>query len=572
MTTTRSSRFWTKILLCVICLCVLPATGEPRSGKGNILSTAHNLSLSGPGGESNLKSSQESRVCIFCHTPHHASDLTPLWSRKTSDLSIYTTYSSPTLQGVPDKPRGASLLCLSCHDGTIALGLLHSGYAVDPGLAAIPASSSAYLGTDLSDDHPISFSYLPAMDVELNDPGTLPETILLEDGEFLECTACHDPHNDEFGKFLAADLATQKDALCTTCHAKEGWNQSDAVHRTGGARFPTETAAVAAAGCMNCHAPHSAPGQPHLLKGATEENTCLTSCHRDAPYNSVYDEFQLLYRHPVDQTQGVHSAAEGVAVTTANKHVECVDCHNPHQTGAQGVPLGSSSPYLAPATIAPDGSGALRGVPGIDKNGATVDEALFEYEVCFRCHAGSSADQFASFGQRPDRVFADFDEIQRFDAGNPSYHPVTENRLGSGQSLLASYQLTMTRIYCGDCHHPHGSDEQHMLRAANAATFPAATTSYPLCFSCHDSDYLLNPLASPQAASVTLHREHVIDRAVPCSACHDPHGVPATEGASANNAAHLINFDQRYAGESAAFDAGAASCTVACHTSNPQTY
>jgi DNA-binding MarR family transcriptional regulator len=40
--------------------------------------TKHNLSVSGPGP---IKSTNEQQVCIFCHTPHNASPIQPLWNR-----------------------------------------------------------------------------------------------------------------------------------------------------------------------------------------------------------------------------------------------------------------------------------------------------------------------------------------------------------------------------------------------------------------------------------------------------------------------------------------------------------
>ncbi len=81
--------------------------------------TKHNLSVSGPGP---IRALTETRICVFCHTPHNAAPLSPLWN-KALDPQAYTVYASPTLKAGPlAQPSGPTKLCLSCHDGTIAMG------------------------------------------------------------------------------------------------------------------------------------------------------------------------------------------------------------------------------------------------------------------------------------------------------------------------------------------------------------------------------------------------------------------------------------------------------------------
>jgi predicted CXXCH cytochrome family protein len=405
-------------------------------------------------------------------------------------------------------------------------------------------------------------------------------------GTFVECTSCHDPHNNEYGNFLPVDSRIQRDAICTVCHEKSGWSNADSAHRTGGSRPGMEpvVTTVAAAGCLNCHLAHSAPGTPYLLKSVQEENNCFLACHRQPPYADLWSEFNdMIYRHPLDLADGTHRANpvtrfEDVPVAGGDKHVECVDCHNPHQSGWENAPLGENS--LAPAV-----NGPLRGVRGVNKSAsAPVDPAQYEYEICFKCHAGAAAtdSDFNSF-RALTRPFETFDESLRFALANPSYHPVSEERQGTGLSLKFEYRLDMNYIYCSDCHVPHGTNLQFMLRAENNNIFPAVGLpgDYPLCFRCHDRDFLFfNNLDNGVR---TLHNQHVLGPHVsgntelaPCSACHDPHGVPASEGANANNAARLINFDTRYAGPAPLFDAGTRSCSVGgdCHVTIPplQTY
>ncbi|MFQ5484774.1 MAG: hypothetical protein ACE5DO_05495, partial [Desulfobacterales bacterium] len=61
---------------------------------GNIADTRHNLSASGPGDIKATK--EETRICIFCHTPHGArGDIPFLWNRTNQALQ-YTPYFSTT--------------------------------------------------------------------------------------------------------------------------------------------------------------------------------------------------------------------------------------------------------------------------------------------------------------------------------------------------------------------------------------------------------------------------------------------------------------------------------------------
>ena len=142
------------------CFLILIAVHATNAG-AEIALTKHNLSISGPGP---VRAAKESRICVFCHTPHGASAQGPLWNREQSGI-VYTPYSSSTVVGLPGQPTGASLLCLSCHDGTVALGKVLSERTpilMRGGVMQIPAGP-ARLGTDLSDDHPISFHYTPGL-------------------------------------------------------------------------------------------------------------------------------------------------------------------------------------------------------------------------------------------------------------------------------------------------------------------------------------------------------------------------------------------------------------------------
>jgi predicted CXXCH cytochrome family protein len=177
-------------------------------------------------------------ICIFCHTPHN-SDRTvttaPLWNH-TMSTATYTPYTSRTMNAVVGQPNGSSKLCLSCHDGTVAIDSYGSNTpASHIGLAQLRVgdfSSEMNIGVDLTNDHPISFAYDTALalsDKKLNDPettqiipgvrsltGTIKATLLDGQGQ-VQCTSCHDIHNSQgINKLLKVNNTGS--ALCLTCH------------------------------------------------------------------------------------------------------------------------------------------------------------------------------------------------------------------------------------------------------------------------------------------------------------------------------------------------------------------
>lgn len=157
--------------------------------------------------------SGNNEYCLPCHTPHNANETvpnSPLWNHQVTS-SAFSVYAASSLDAVVGQPSGDSKLCLSCHDGTIAVDN-HSG--ITTGTRFI--TNRANLGSVLTNDHPVSFEYntaLTLVDNELHDPvttmsglgGTI-EQDLLREGR-LECTSCHDPH------------ISRNTAGCSSCHS-----------------------------------------------------------------------------------------------------------------------------------------------------------------------------------------------------------------------------------------------------------------------------------------------------------------------------------------------------------------
>ncbi len=557
------------VLYVIVLLCISISMDAYGAG---IDDTKHNLSVTGPGP---VKSASEDRVCIFCHAPERSgSGGSFLWNKKLSKAH-YAPYESSTLYARVGQPTGASKLCLSCHDGTIALGALKSErqeIQFAGGIRFIPEGPTK-IGTDLSDDHPVSFVYDSALAIsngELVDPSSLPRGVRLDQERQLQCTTCHDPHNNSNGDFLV--MPNNYSDLCKMCHRKKGWNTTShaASNAAWNGAMPdpwpnNEYRTVAENGCENCHMPHNAGGNERLLNYAYEEDTCLVCHNGNVSDLNIEKELTKPFTHAVEDYNGIHDPTEDFTYKKSGKrkHVECADCHNPHWTNP-----GASSG-------APEISGALRGVSGVGVSGQQVPFAVNEYEICFKCHADNN---YVS-GVPVARDLEQLNTRLEFDPSNPSYHPVMNQGMNADVPSLSPEYTVASVIYCTACHNnddeeglrgPHGSRNEYLLeRNYTTQDFTEENSyNYALCYKCHERSSILAD------ESFSSHRKHIVDERTPCSACHDPHGISATQGNSTNNS-NLINFDitivQPNSQGSLVFeDTGmfSGSCSLLCHGDN----
>lgn len=397
--------------------------------QGAIVNTKHNMSTSGSG---TVKSTGEQEVCVFCHIPHNSqAGAAPLWNRSMSAAS-YTMYNSdylrrmnyptPTELGTaPGTPGTLSRQCLSCHDGTVAIGSVYVVRGTLMGATLIPmanvnpngtlpATAAGYIGTDLRGHHPVGIEYNHLVNKAFGS-GNRPIELLATPGvaiklytyggkQYVECSSCHDPHIEN-GKFLRFSSGTSHGAnvygTCTSCHDKTNW--AAGAHSTAtnpytdttvNATYGTST--VNSLGCVNCHKPHDGLGKPYLLR-KVEESTCFQGagsgttstvpCHGAGGAKDIQTSLARFYSHPTDDPTkvGQHSNLDvlygasipsdgGTGITWAsNKHAECTDCHNPHQAKAGNhidPPDGVNTMFPASPTNLISKSGPLTGVTGIE--------------------------------------------------------------------------------------------------------------------------------------------------------------------------------------------------------------
>ncbi|MBI5633333.1 MAG: cytochrome c3 family protein [Nitrospirae bacterium] len=597
------------ISITALCLLLLPVGLPERATAANILSTKHNLSVSGPG---TIKAATETRICVFCHTPHNHDPNkrnTPLWNRDIT-AQTYTLQPQGTMKHTPGQPTGTTRLCLTCHDGTLAIGtVLNPSVGITMQGGGISGFSN--FGIDLSGHHPVSFSYSSALpNAELASPQ--PANLLFGNGDEVHCTTCHDPHDNTNGQFLVMD--NRSSALCITCHVINGWSSSGhatsaavvpgipPVLPTGGKNAPNWTS-IGEWGCEICHTPHFAPGVSGLLNYTDPSTYCVT-CHSPVPAppppplhgeavrssGPARSSSAALYqmadiRSQVRKASGHHEQPGIPHAALHNRrgssrdmirHVTCADCHNPHVSTRDRA----TAPYA---------SGMLKGVSGMDRNGMVVRAATYEYEVCFKCHGDHTTD----FPVIP-RVVVNTNKRQQFDSVNPSYHPVVSMgrsiNVPSIPSPLEPSLRASNMIYCTDCHSddaggskgPHGSSYAPILRERyeTSDNTPESYENYALCYRCHNRTSILNDQSFQRKAAKTTatgggHSGHLA-KGIPCSACHDAHGVsikgtPASSGTGDHT--NLINFDARIVapkpGSKVPFftQTGmfAGNCTLSCH-------
>jgi predicted CXXCH cytochrome family protein len=602
------------ILVAAIFFC-FGASAFAASDKQAVIGSKHDLGATGGGAV--RSAAQDS--CIFCHAPHNVlANVTPLWDHALSSQT-YTTYTSSTYNSGPQTPSaGSSRLCLSCHDGTVAVGLtVAQGSITTSGTI----TATDLLGTNLSSGHPVSMT--PVDDGQLvtslfSTPASTKDAAVNLVAGKIECTTCHDPHvpnNDSVaGMFLTR--SNSQGALCLACHdptriqpnALSGW--STAKHATA---TNTVSAAVgvgvygtvAANACSSCHGSHqNAQGSENLR--AAEESAC-SPCHSGTNVSpailNVMGVFTRAYTHPTTTVSGVHNAAESLPVNSA-RHAECADCHNSHAAALQ-----------AGSVSAPTLQGTLIGVRGYDASGAQIP-ATKEYQICFKCHADSTNKvqngTYAVYGRTATRypqgtmpatypvsppLPADQFNVRLQFTSTIGHNVMGTSIVTTSNTTLRSFMLNangsnntnrpMTKtsqIYCTDCHDndqsrefggtgpngPHGSSFQHIL-GLNLYIEPAAGGSgnsaagRALCNKCHNLTNLNN---------IAPHDAHM---SYGCTTCHDPHGVIG--GTPAANRA-MMNFDTAVVSKATAnfgyFYLGPGTnqkgCYLRCHGENHNPY
>jgi hypothetical protein len=213
-------------------------------------------------------------VCTFCHTPHRAYKTELAWNH-TLASNIYTWTKSATDGGTPYPTigpgwTGAARFCLSCHDGSVAVGDVAwfngqswTGNPIDPN---DHDGDNVQIGTasgNLQNNHPMAFPYpfggAPSTYNGVTtgagalasgwqpDPTSNGIRLFKQVGGLvtagtaigatgIECSSCHDPHNNpsnvEDDPFLRGSTDVRDpNYICRKCHLVMGdYLDDDTLH------------------------------------------------------------------------------------------------------------------------------------------------------------------------------------------------------------------------------------------------------------------------------------------------------------------------------------------------------
>jgi hypothetical protein len=237
--------------LTIVTMCLLICLGRALAGSApgtGMVGSIHDMNMF-----NFVFKDPNQRVCIFCHTPHNANPAAGALWNLTIDPTIISLspyqWVAPTNQDIlfnADPLVGPSRLCMTCHDGVIAMD--------SQGDTMVSRFPQDVISTNLSTTHPIGFSYDSAMKsrgpAELADKSLSLATAVtvsnsagvynqvsrnsslrivdvLYQGTYVTCMTCHDVHNDQnvlpdpgdnYNYLLWAK--EEQSMICLSCHLK----------------------------------------------------------------------------------------------------------------------------------------------------------------------------------------------------------------------------------------------------------------------------------------------------------------------------------------------------------------
>ena len=255
------------LLHALVTLALMPAIAFAGNTPGaGLATTPHDFTSNGVNGATNVG------LCTYCHTPHKALTTQLLWNHTLStntfswDVTKTTAGTTfPTFAG--NTYKGPTAKCLSCHDGSVAIGDIawykeasHSGADVltTKTMNDVEPHFVVGAGGAMKGNHPVAMPYpfnnasntynssttgAGAVLTEWQtDPTALNSAtskirLFNDDGTGaisagpvatktgIECSSCHDPHNkatvDDWFLRGKVEGSTQADGyICLQCHIK----------------------------------------------------------------------------------------------------------------------------------------------------------------------------------------------------------------------------------------------------------------------------------------------------------------------------------------------------------------
>lgn len=388
------------------------------------------------------------------------------------------------------------------------------------------------------------------------------------------CLVCHRATGrpvaiEVLGRFVAKDIIfpAMESSRLFPGWSKTGWKQS--AHQK-------------VAGCLTCHEPHKSPnarlvafrakegGKYIYFTEFTASEAICYECHRPGGPKGAVDLLTLTRSLSTHSSNAftTHSDTETASrLGMLNRHVNCNDCHNVHETRKEKRQQPFSNKVSGALKGAP-GVEPLNGAPGLPPSYTEVYAAGREYQICFKCHS--------SYVKMP--PFGLIDYAIKFNPANPSYHPVeaTGRNRGIKPAAFVNGWDQKSTMYCSDCHAnpkepgvargPHGSKFKPMVAGEYGPLAPAGRRD-ELCYLCHNRQTYAEDEEGSRWQGKGGHADHITKNKVECFKCHETHGSAFTD--------HLIKImppleTSGTVGFSHVSTGG--SCTSSCHERPTDSY
>jgi hypothetical protein len=256
---------WVLILLALVTFPgVVWAQGGTATPGSGISGSAHDFT----GGGVLPAPSTAIGVCTYCHTPHKALSTLLLWNHTLSTNTFQwdvpaTTAGTVFPKFVGNTYQGATAKCLSCHDGSVAIGDIawfqESSHTGANALDTTKHTSGEFNigpGGNMAGNHPVAMPFPFNQQKSSYNTTTTGNAIILtewqpdpttltsakirlfnDDGSGaitagpvigktgIECSSCHDPHNkaavdDLFLRGMLTGNSQASGYLCLQCHIK----------------------------------------------------------------------------------------------------------------------------------------------------------------------------------------------------------------------------------------------------------------------------------------------------------------------------------------------------------------
>ena len=238
----------------------------------------HDFSTGAAGGPGSGQSydGQASGACTYCHTPHRAIQTKLLWNHKLSANTFAWTDTTTTVGGtvfptIDTAWKGPSKFCLSCHDGSVAIGDINwfnktntwttAGSTVKHTRSGAPADwANIANGASMNGNHPVAFPYpnwggFPSTGYNGKATGaTVYRADFNTDPVTLGIRLFKDV-GGEISAIASGDTATTVGIECTSCHAVHNEKTISGAKMLLRGALDGNTSVGGTGGyiCMKCH-------------------------------------------------------------------------------------------------------------------------------------------------------------------------------------------------------------------------------------------------------------------------------------------------------------------------------